>query len=175
MKKIVLSDDGQHATAVEKDGVRLSLKHPVPIDQLANLKPILDAMEELDLMGLGKDHEWEEAELDAEAQTEWTDSELEEFIGELTKHQRAYLEVLAATTKDWMTTGEVLERLKKKSDWGYTSQSIAGIRQGLTRRAKNWYKHETVDESVWEEDLWMNRERIKPKYLPKLRKLLTKS
>jgi len=172
MRKLVL--DGDLVVRLEIDGALVPLKEPIPMGEYGRLKPILDASEQLDLRTL------RDAQESAESQattTEWNDEDLGGYVESLTKAQRAYLEVLVANGEDWLFSKDLLVRLNEKTGGNFVSLSIAGIRSGLNRKAKNWYddEHDSLDENVWNDDEWMNRYRIRPKYLSRLRKLLDKS
>ena len=167
MRKLIL--EGDDIVGFEMDGAEIHLKERIPVIQYDRLKPVLEATEKIDLVGTRT--AIRPAEEDG-ASAEWTDKNLAEFMEHMTEAQKAYLEVLAANGDEWMLSPEIRERLKKKIGKQLEGSALAGIRSGLTRKAKNWYECESIDESIWDNDEWKARLRIRPKYLARLRKLL---
>jgi len=160
--------DGDDILGFAIDGIEVRLKERIPIGQYEHLKPVLEASEKIDLTGSSKASKPEQSERNSE----WTNENLQAFVQALTDTQRAYLEVLAANGEEWLFSSDLCERLKEKTGKQFRGTSIAGIRSGLSRKARNWYESEHIDESAWNSDEWMTRVRIKPKYLSRLRKLL---
>lgn len=81
----------------------------------------------------------------------WTDEEVKEFLADSTDPQKKLFEVLSKDTE-----GFDADQLKKQM--GLTnSQALAGMRAGLTRRAKRDYgKKEDIIENEWVIDKGMN-------------------
>jgi len=100
----------------------------------------------------------------------WTESEIKEFIENSTKNQRKMLEFLSKHPN-----GVDSAVLIKELELG-TSQAIAGMRAGFTRRTKRDFGNkEEIVESDWIKEKWMNEYWIKDEYFKFIKEYFEKN
>ena len=89
----------------------------------------------------------------------WTESELKEFIEDSTEKQRGMLEFLSKHPNG-------VDSLVLIKELGLnTSQAIAGMRAGFTKRTqRDFGNKEEIVESEWIKEKWMNEYWIKEEY-----------
>jgi len=145
--KILLSDDGKRIIGVEINGDSWYLKNPQQLSELEELTKHVKYVVEHFAFG---------------SEREWTDAELESFLGkELTDGQKLFLTHLAQSDK-WVSIDELVN-LHKSKFGNAVGVTIAGLQAPITRKCRTLKK-----ENFWESDYFEQEEknyyRIKPKY-----------
>jgi hypothetical protein len=152
MKIIQSESDSGKAVSIEvAEGTKpLKLKEPLELEKVG---PVLDLLKKL-----GNYIDWQAAEVD---------KNITDFVKDLTDNQRRYLEVLLNANGKQVSSETIQAKLKIKP------LVIAGLRSGMTRKAKNWYGMEEIDENEWNHNEWQNYYRINPKYFAALKQLMS--
>lgn len=156
MRNIKVNDEGK-VEEVEIFGFMLPLNRPKPQSEINSL---------LELATKFESH-FDKRRIKIELIS--SENALTTIVSELTEYQKLYLQILLST-EGWMYNSDIREEFANRGHSDLMSQSIAGIRSGLSRKAsKLEILH--LDEREWT-DKGENRYRIKRLYRERLSDLL---
>jgi len=143
--------------AIETDKNIYYLKEPKRLNDGEDVVQLISAFENIIDIDLIKTEKKKES-------GEWIIDDVKEFINLKYDLSREYFFILAEKG-DWTDVDELLRELKERvGNNDLVPQAIAGIRSGNTRMYKKMGK-ENLDEQYWDDKDWVNKYRIKPKYL----------
>lgn len=94
--------------------------------------------------------------------SEWGEEDIQIIGEELTKRQRIFLTIV--DRDEWTSIEDVKSQFRSRGYSDTTSQSIAGLRAGLSTWIYGGYGKESLEEQYWNDEEEQNYYRIKEKY-----------
>lgn len=101
---------------------------------------------------------------------EFDDQTMAKYLKQNTDVQDAFFKTLAKNGDKYVKMDDLLKEMRRETGRNLVSQSISGMAAGLTKKARNWYRNESIYEQEWSDILGRNSYRILQKYLDMVKK-----
>ena len=157
--------------AVRWKTLDLPLKKPVSLREYEKFEEAVETC--FEYIDFEKTLGMKEKEIKTEEYGEFDEETMKRYLSYNTAVQDAFFQILTIQGNNYIPMNELLKKMGEKTGKKFKPLSIAGMASGLKKK-QHWYQKESLYEQEWSEELWMNKYRLKSKYLDMVKKYYNK-